>query len=404
MLQPNFTLTGTPSAPATVTPPPARADAKGAAAGKGAEMTAFHDGDQMSFSDLVDIINPLQHIPVVDEIYRHLTGDKIGVVSTVLGGALYGGVIGIGASVVGLLFKEATGDSPTGHVLAMFDDDTPSSTAIADATNDNGAPAAAALATAAPALVATPTAPAPAPLAATPLAAITPAPAAPAPAPAPAPTPIPLANGAIPATSALFAQQAASAANDQSAPAPVAPARFMPAPARTGIALADARMPPPPSAMMNRVLAAQQGRAPSPQTVAAPTDQPLPAQPIAPAAPASPIAPAARALPIAPIYPGAASLIKPAPVTPIAPTPVRTAAINQALSTNSGDAGKSRVSPPSSAGMSQAATAALMAAQEQRTAPVPSADQQEWFAGNMTQALMKYEQSRRLQAGAAAAN
>ncbi len=36
------------------------------------------DSDGFSFGDIVDIINPLQHIPVVSTIYREMTGDDIG--------------------------------------------------------------------------------------------------------------------------------------------------------------------------------------------------------------------------------------------------------------------------------------------------------------------------------------
>jgi len=37
------------------------------------------DGKGMSFSDLLDIINPLQHIPIASTICRAITGDRIGV-------------------------------------------------------------------------------------------------------------------------------------------------------------------------------------------------------------------------------------------------------------------------------------------------------------------------------------
>ena len=33
--------------------------------------------DGFTFFDFLDIINPLQHIPVISTIYRSLTGDKI---------------------------------------------------------------------------------------------------------------------------------------------------------------------------------------------------------------------------------------------------------------------------------------------------------------------------------------
>jgi hypothetical protein len=52
-----------------------------------------------SFKDLLDIVNPLQHLPVVGSIYRYLTGDEPAVGTRIIGDALYGGPIGFGVSV-----------------------------------------------------------------------------------------------------------------------------------------------------------------------------------------------------------------------------------------------------------------------------------------------------------------
>jgi len=106
--------------PLTPTAPVAKTD-------KGSEntpLTVFANGnDSPSFGDILDIINPLQHIPIIDEIYRNLTGDKIGVGARVLGGALYGGVIGLGAALVDLGVQDATGKDLGGQVLSAFEDD-----------------------------------------------------------------------------------------------------------------------------------------------------------------------------------------------------------------------------------------------------------------------------------------
>ena len=53
-----------------------------------------------SFKDLIDIVNPLQHLPIIGSIYRYLTGDEPSVGTRVIGDALYGGPIGFGVSVV----------------------------------------------------------------------------------------------------------------------------------------------------------------------------------------------------------------------------------------------------------------------------------------------------------------
>ena len=54
--------------------------------------------DGFNFLDLLDVINPLQHIPFVSTLYRALTGDTIAPASRVAGGAPFGGPIGGGAS------------------------------------------------------------------------------------------------------------------------------------------------------------------------------------------------------------------------------------------------------------------------------------------------------------------
>jgi len=83
--------------------------------------------NSMSFNDLIDTINPLQHIPVVSTIYRDLTGDKISNQARIAGGALYGGVIGLAVSMLNSAVDMATGEDIGGHVMAtLFGSDTPS--------------------------------------------------------------------------------------------------------------------------------------------------------------------------------------------------------------------------------------------------------------------------------------
>lgn len=68
--------------------------------------------ESFSFWDVVDIFNPLQHIPLVGTVYREITGDEIGGFARVAGGALFGGPIGAGAGIVGMAFAEAAGKDP----------------------------------------------------------------------------------------------------------------------------------------------------------------------------------------------------------------------------------------------------------------------------------------------------
>ncbi len=83
-----------------------------------------------SFWDFVDIINPLQHIPVVSAIYRHLTGDEIRDVARIAGDALYGGPAGLALGVAEVAFKNATGKDAGETVMAMLTgDETPAAAA-----------------------------------------------------------------------------------------------------------------------------------------------------------------------------------------------------------------------------------------------------------------------------------
>jgi hypothetical protein len=56
--------------------------------------------DGFTFGDLIDIVNPLQHIPIINSIYRKITGDTIAPAMEIAGGALFGGPLGAAISFV----------------------------------------------------------------------------------------------------------------------------------------------------------------------------------------------------------------------------------------------------------------------------------------------------------------
>jgi hypothetical protein len=72
------------------------------------------------FHHLLDVINPLQHLPVIGTIYRAITGEHIGAVEKVMGDALYGGLWGAASSVADLAFEGVTGKSLEDTVLGWF--------------------------------------------------------------------------------------------------------------------------------------------------------------------------------------------------------------------------------------------------------------------------------------------
>jgi hypothetical protein len=124
------------TAPATVSPAVSTADGKG-------KIAPFNDSDQPSFSDLLDIINPLQHIPIINTIYRQLTGDHEGAVADLVGGTLWGGFIGLGAAMVNLAVEDQTGKDVGDNVVALFTgDDKPTAVAADQAKPATGQSAA----------------------------------------------------------------------------------------------------------------------------------------------------------------------------------------------------------------------------------------------------------------------
>ena len=84
----------------------------------------FYDSSQSSLS-FVDMLNPLQHIPVVSSVYRHLTNDQIHPVARMAGGAIFGGPIGAIASIIDILVQTHTGADISRHAARVFTDDTP---------------------------------------------------------------------------------------------------------------------------------------------------------------------------------------------------------------------------------------------------------------------------------------
>ena len=149
--------------PAAGLPPWARAAPDPADRGDAATLAtasvpaASADADHISFGDLLDVINPLHHLPVVGPLYREWTGDEIGPVARIAGGGLFGGLIGFAASLVDAAIEELTGDDIGGHVVtALFGgDDTaepqqPETAVVAAAAATAPATAPAAAAAAAP--------------------------------------------------------------------------------------------------------------------------------------------------------------------------------------------------------------------------------------------------------------
>lgn len=106
---------------------PGRAHAPAGAraeADQGPEVAAKDDGlwgeDGFGFDDFLDIINPLQHLPIVGTVYREATGDRIASGPRMIGGGIFGGVVGLAASLIDAAIENETGRDVGSHVMAWL--------------------------------------------------------------------------------------------------------------------------------------------------------------------------------------------------------------------------------------------------------------------------------------------
>jgi hypothetical protein len=91
------------------------------------------DDSDFSFDDLVDIVNPLQHIPVVGTLYRAITHDTIKTPEKIAGDTLYGGMWGFVSALADTAFQRVTGKNFGDTVLALFTGGDAKPAAVADA-------------------------------------------------------------------------------------------------------------------------------------------------------------------------------------------------------------------------------------------------------------------------------
>jgi len=102
------------AAPAEQLAPPKESD----------KPSGLWESEKFSFRDFIDMINPLQHLPVISTIYRKLTGDEIGDAPRMVGGAVFGGVLGswvsgLASAVANVFSSRATGKDVGDHVLEL---------------------------------------------------------------------------------------------------------------------------------------------------------------------------------------------------------------------------------------------------------------------------------------------
>jgi len=103
------------AAAASVTVAPAATDTTAAASGAPAHESFFHH--------LLDVVNPLQHLPIIGTIYRAITGEHLDPVEKIAGDTLYGGLWGAVSSIADVAFESITGKSFEDTALALFKGD-----------------------------------------------------------------------------------------------------------------------------------------------------------------------------------------------------------------------------------------------------------------------------------------
>lgn len=99
----------------------------------------------ISFGDFLDMVNPLQHIPVLSAAYRAVTGDTISPTARIAGDALYSGILGLasaGISAVAALGDEVYAANNDGQgvgasvVASLFGRDAATAQEPANDSND----------------------------------------------------------------------------------------------------------------------------------------------------------------------------------------------------------------------------------------------------------------------------
>jgi hypothetical protein len=83
--------------------------------------------------DLLDLINPLQHIPFISTLYREMTGDSIRPEARLAGGVALGGVLGFVSNLADVVFEQATGKDIGATIVAALVGDAPEAVQLADA-------------------------------------------------------------------------------------------------------------------------------------------------------------------------------------------------------------------------------------------------------------------------------
>ncbi len=86
----------------------------------------FWGSDGFTFGDLVDMFNPMHHMPVISNYYREQTNDDASEGSRIVGGLLFGsligGVAGLVTSIANSAVRHETHHDLSEHIIDMAQD------------------------------------------------------------------------------------------------------------------------------------------------------------------------------------------------------------------------------------------------------------------------------------------
>jgi hypothetical protein len=107
---------------------PTRIDIRPDSSNDAAEKGLF-GADGLTVRDVVDAINPLNHIPFISNLFEEMTGHTASPAAKIAGGTLLGGPVGFLASVMGVVFEQETGKGVgEAMVAALSGDEAPAET------------------------------------------------------------------------------------------------------------------------------------------------------------------------------------------------------------------------------------------------------------------------------------
>ncbi|WP_417430860.1 hypothetical protein [Kiloniella sp.] len=108
------------------------------------QQNSSQEEQSFGFFDFLDVINPLQHIPVISTLYREITGDEIQPAARVVGGMIYGGPSGFISAIANSISEETTGKDIGENIMEAFlgtdEEESPVQVAAVESTAENTSP------------------------------------------------------------------------------------------------------------------------------------------------------------------------------------------------------------------------------------------------------------------------